>query len=178
MLIAWFVPLLLLKAPYFAGGLCSIAIGPHRSSGYMLGPSRTNYKVFFQGHWNIMPENCLTSVQMIGTVSEKVCGFNSHVRRLQSCSFHGDPPTHLFRKGQRMRSYFCVCVSIILQGSHWRKWKWSLHMTERILLQFFEFSLVSLFQGFYRQVKKIQEYCMKLYSQFCITICYIIYVLC
>lgn len=34
----------------------------------MFGPSRTNYRVIFQpwaqGHSNIMPENCLNSVQM------------------------------------------------------------------------------------------------------------------
>lgn len=40
------------------------------------------------------------------------------------------------------------------------------------MTEYSEFSLLSLFQGFYRELKKIQKYCITLHAQFCI--CYII----
>lgn len=37
-----------------------------------------------------------------------------------------------------MKSYFWICANISLQGRHWGKGKWSLHMAEMLLLHLFK----------------------------------------
>lgn len=118
-----------------------------------------------------MPENCLNSVQMDSMFLRRHRVLTVMLEDYEIAVFMVIPPTHLFRKAQRERPYFWVCDNIILQGGCWRKWKWCLYMTESS-----EFSLVFLFQGFYRKLKKVQKYCMTLHAQSCI--CYVICLLC